>query len=67
MNLRDKAIFDWAGQHTPALRPVVARGLEVEGVNAMMAIAFEAGRQFQADHPKLELDNPNIYLIPDGK
>lgn len=67
MNLRDKAIFDWANKNVPHIRPHVARGLEIEAVQAMMAVAFEAGRQFQADNPKLELDNPNVYLIPDGK
>ena len=67
MNLRDQAILKWLREKRPDLVPVFERLLDtgVEhnvGLYAMLAIAFEAGRQFQHENPTLELDNPNVYL-----
>lgn len=76
MNLRDKAILNWVNKTHSNLTPLFNKAIgEMDGSNPITdglrliaSIAFEAGRQFQIDNPKLELDNPNVYLFPeDGK
>lgn len=67
MNKRDLAIMRWVQTHRPDLTEQIQQVLLAgtdgpsQGIYALMAIAFEAGRGFQADNRKLELDNPNIY------
>lgn len=69
-NKRDMAIRDW----TRVNRPDVTRNVEAllispetnkhtEAAYALMAMAFEAGRKFQTENPKIELNNPNVYAF----
>jgi len=32
----------------------------------LLAVGFEAGRQFQSANSNLELNNPNVYIVPHG-
>jgi hypothetical protein len=64
MNLREAAIMKWCEKHRPDLiQHITPKGNQRadDAFALLMSIGFEAGRQFQADRPKAELDNPNIY------
>jgi hypothetical protein len=67
MNKRDLAVMRWVQKHRPDLtghiQQILLAGTDgpSQGVYAVMAMAFEAGRGFQADNRELELDNPNVY------
>ena len=59
-NKRDDSIEHWIRKNRPDLLPQLPEWFQNQGANALLAIAFEAGRQFQND-TGAELNNPNIY------
>jgi hypothetical protein len=69
MNKRDQAIMAWVRVHRADLLEHFERIIDdgasgdprAAGLYLILTVAFEAGRQFQADDPGAELDNPNIY------
>lgn len=60
-NGRDRAIRDWLVKNRMDLVPLLSQWFQIEALHALLAIAFEAGRQFQHD-TNAELDDPSIYL-----
>lgn len=70
MNKRDAAILTWCQKHRPDLVGTVGNivseasedphGKVAQGLMFFAIVAFEAGRQFQADTNE-ELGNPNVY------
>lgn len=68
MNKREKAILDWLNKNRPYSQEInvfereAQNPLHDDALFAWIAIAFEAGRQFQADNPNLELGNASVYL-----
>lgn len=63
MNKRDQAIVEWVKKNRPDLNVYthIMPAFENEGLNCLMAIAFDAGRVFQKKNPKLEM-SPHVYL-----
>lgn len=65
INRRDAEIQKWCQKHRPDLikyiNPKGDRDLD-DVFGCLLAIGFEAGRQFQADNLKTELNNPNVYM-----
>lgn len=57
-----QAILDWCEVHRPDLRPVVEAEKNNDGFILLMTIGFEAGRQFQKDHPDFPMGQPHLYL-----
>lgn len=69
MNLRNAEIMKWCQKHRPDLVSLITpknNSPSDDAFQLFMAIGFEAGRQFQASNPNLELNNPNVYLIRNG-
>lgn len=65
MNLRNAEILKWCKKY----RPDIIQYLTPQGnptadaaFALLLSVGFEAGRQFQANNPKTELNNPNVYL-----
>lgn len=63
MNRRTQSILDWCKKNRPDLEyHVVPQGRQTDDAfQLLLSVGFEAGRKFQADNPKTELDNPNVY------
>ena len=63
MNKRDQYIKDWVKKNRPDLSFEVhlEPALENQAIGSLIAIAFEAGREFQKDNPKAEF-SPVAYL-----
>lgn len=69
MNLRNAEILKWCQEHRPDLVALITprneRPLD-DAFQLLLAVGFEAGRQFQAANQNLELNNPNVYLARNG-
>ncbi len=64
MRKREKAILKWCQEHRPDLVDTMKKVIE-KNDNAIILItstAFEAGRQFQFENPKLQPNQPGQYL-----
>lgn len=61
MNSRDEAIKRWLAEHRPNLLPQLPQWFRNDAIYTLMAIGFEAGREFQHRQPDAELDDPSIY------
>jgi hypothetical protein len=63
MNKRDRYIQNWVHKHRPDLsfEEHIEPGIRNHAIGCLMAIAFEAGREFQQDNPEAAF-TPNVYL-----
>lgn len=76
-NKRDASILDWTEKNRPDLIECVRLTYEwkfehfaifnpLGTLYLMLAIGFEAGRQFQKDNPELDINNPGAYSDMDA-
>jgi hypothetical protein len=74
-NKRDESILEWTKQNLPGFVEYVRLIYEwkfmrvlnpLRTLYLMLAIGFEAGRQFQHDNPTLEINDPDVYSDMDA-
>ncbi len=53
-----QAILKWTHEHRPDIMPQIEKAIQNETMMALLAIGFEAGRVFQNNNPKAEVDRP---------
>lgn len=59
-----QAILDWCAQHRPDLGAVVEAEKNNDAFIMLLTVGFEAGRQFQHDHPTEALYPQHSYTTP---
>ena len=63
MNKRDQYIKNWIEKNRPDLsfESHIEPALDNQAISCLIAISFEAGREFQKDNPKAEF-SPMAYV-----
>ena len=57
-----QAIGDWVRKHRPDLAGYLPMAETNDAMLLLLTVGFEAGRQFQHDHPQWPLDRADLYL-----
>lgn len=57
-----QAIKDWVEKNRPDMAHQIDAIIEDNNAVLLLTIGFEAGREFQAENPALELNRPSLYL-----